>query len=115
MPFGATTVWLGSTHFPATHRAARKVAARSLLELARQLSTPWIICGDFNASPNALFTGRTDLLRVYPESAEPTFPASRPRASIDYFLTSPGVSMKAEALRVTGSDHLPVLGTARLR
>jgi endonuclease/exonuclease/phosphatase family metal-dependent hydrolase len=109
-----TQTWLGSTHFPATHRAARKHAARAVLELVRQLSTPWIICGDFNAAPKALFAGRTDLLRVFPEIAEPTFPAHRPRTPIDYFLASPGIAMKTEVLRVTGSDHLPVLGIARL-
>ena len=107
-------VWAGATHFPASHRASRKEAARAILELARQLSTPWIIAGDFNAAPSALFAGRVDLLRVYPESAEPTFPAHRPRVPIDYFLTSPNVTMKAEVLPAQGSDHLPLLGTARI-
>jgi endonuclease/exonuclease/phosphatase family metal-dependent hydrolase len=100
--------WAGATHFPANLRTARKTAAAALIDVLGQLGTPWIVAGDFNAAPSALFTGRTDLLRVYPSSGEATFPAHRPRVAIDYFLTSPDVAVTAEVLRVPGSDHLPV-------
>ena len=108
------STWVGSTHFPAGSRRARKAAAAALLELLRGLSTPWIVCGDFNAAPSALFAGRTDLLRVHPDSGTPTFPAHRPRVPIDYFLTSPDVSVSASVLAAGGSDHLPVLGRCRM-
>ena len=107
-------VWVGSTHFPATHQSARKAATTALLDVLRELRTPWIVSGDFNDPPSALFTGRTDLLRCHPAAGEPTYPARRPKIAIDYFLTSPDVTMKAEVLHVSGSDHLPILGTARL-
>lgn len=106
--------WVGSTHFPASSRTARKAAAGVLLELLRSLRTPWVVCGDFNAAPAALFAGRTDLLRVHPDSGMPTFPARRPRVPIDYLLTSPDVSVSASVLAAEGSDHLPVLGRCRL-
>jgi endonuclease/exonuclease/phosphatase family metal-dependent hydrolase len=107
-----TTVWAGGTHFPATHHDSRKIAASKLIELTRKLGTPWIICGDFNAAPAALFTGRGEL-RVFPESPEPTFPAHRPRVPIDYCLASPDLVVKTEVLRTPGSDHLPLLTVAR--
>lgn len=108
-----TGAWVGSTHFPATHHASRKAAARQLRQLTHQLSTPWLICGDFNAAPGKLFDGFSDI-RVFPQRAEPTFPARRPRNPIDYILASPGVEMTTEVLSAPGSDHLPLLADVTL-
>jgi endonuclease/exonuclease/phosphatase family metal-dependent hydrolase len=108
-----TAAWVGSTHFPATHHASRKAAARQLRQLTLKLSTPWLICGDFNAPPGKLFDGFSDI-QVFPRRAEPTFPARRPRHAIDYVLTSPGVEVTAEVLRAPGSDHLPLLAEVTL-
>jgi endonuclease/exonuclease/phosphatase family metal-dependent hydrolase len=113
LPVAGASVWFGSTHFPATHHSSRKAAAQTLRQLGLQLSTPWIVCGDFNAPAAALFEGRSDV-RVYPEPAEPTFPADRPTVPIDYVLTSPEVVLKTEVLRASGSDHLPLVAVARL-
>jgi endonuclease/exonuclease/phosphatase family metal-dependent hydrolase len=100
-------LWVGSTHFPATHHASRKAAARKLRQLTLQLTTPWLICGDFNA-PAKLFGDFSDI-RVHPERPPATFPAHRPRTAIDYILASPGVRTTTEVLPAPGSDHLPLL------
>jgi endonuclease/exonuclease/phosphatase family metal-dependent hydrolase len=105
--------WVGSTHFPATRHSSRKAAAGRLRQLTRQLSAPWIICGDFNAPPGKLFDGFGDM-RVFPRRDEPTFPARRPRDAIDYVLAAPGVEVTAEVLRAPGSDHLPLLAEVTL-
>jgi endonuclease/exonuclease/phosphatase family metal-dependent hydrolase len=107
---GGMSVWVGSTHFPATLPDRRETAARTLRRLARGLGEPWIICGDFNAPAAELFAG----LPAYPDPAEPTYPAGAPATAIDYFLTSPGMDVKAEVLPAVGSDHLALLATARL-
>lgn len=108
-----TGLWVGSTHFPASHQSSRKAAARQLRRLTMQLSTPWLISGDFNASAGSLFDGFSDI-RVHPERPPATFPAHRPRTAIDYILTSPGVGTTTEVLRAAGSDHLPLLAEVSL-
>jgi endonuclease/exonuclease/phosphatase family metal-dependent hydrolase len=100
--------WVGGTHFPASEHASRKIAAQALHQLTLRLSTPWLICGDFNAPPDALFGNYSDM-RAQPDPAVPSFPAKRPRKAIDYCLASPGVEVTAEVLPVPGSDHLPLL------
>lgn len=106
-------LWVGSTHFPASHQSSRKAAARQLRRLTMQLSTPWLVCGDFNASAKSLFEAFSDI-RVHPERPSATFPAHRPRAAIDYILASPGVGTTTEVLRAPGSDHLPLLAEVSL-
>ena len=44
----------------------------------------------------------------------PTHPARRPIRAIDYGVASAGVHAAARVLRTAGSDHLPVLVTARI-
>jgi endonuclease/exonuclease/phosphatase family metal-dependent hydrolase len=98
--------WVGSTHFPASEHASRKIAAEALHRLTQRLSTPWVICGDFNAAAGDLF-GKYSGIRAAP--GLPSFPARRPRKAIDYCLASPDVALKASLLDVAGSDHLPLL------
>jgi endonuclease/exonuclease/phosphatase family metal-dependent hydrolase len=112
LPFAGAPLWLGSTHFPASDSRARKVAARELRRVTSQLTSPWIVCGDFNDPPSKCFGDRGDLL-VSPDPARPTFPAHRPRRAIDYCLASAGIFLRSEVLRTQGSDHLPLLTHVR--
>jgi endonuclease/exonuclease/phosphatase family metal-dependent hydrolase len=105
-------VWVGSTHLPNSDPQARAAALRRLLEVAKQLDEPWVICGDFNAPPADWLTPGQPLV-VGPTPARPTFPADSPAVAIDYAIASPGVSLDARPLAVTGSDHLPVLVRCR--
>jgi endonuclease/exonuclease/phosphatase family metal-dependent hydrolase len=98
--------WVGGTHFPASEHASRKIAAQALHQLTLRLSTPWVICGDFNAPADDLF-GKYSGISASPGLA--SFPARRPRKAIDYCLSSPEVAVTASVLDVAGSDHLPLL------
>jgi len=109
--FSGASVWVGATHFPATHHGSRQTAARMLRRLVGQLAAPWIVCGDFNASFATLFRGGD--IRVHPDPPRPTFPARRPVAAIDYAVSSPGIVTTTQIFRVPTSDHLPLLVAAR--
>ncbi len=137
--FSGASIWMGATHFPATHHGSRQTAAGMLRRLLGQVAAPWIICGDFNASFATLFrdgggtggkrrgwlrfpfpnrrrdigTSPDDGLRVHPDPPRPTFPARRPVAAIDYAVSSPDIVTTTQILRVSASDHLPLLIAAR--
>jgi endonuclease/exonuclease/phosphatase family metal-dependent hydrolase len=104
----AAAVWVGSTHLPSSDPQARAAALHRLLEVTQHLDEPWVICGDFNAPPQDWLEPGQPVV-VGPSPALPTCPASSPRVAIDYAIASPGVSLDARPLNVTGSDHLPVL------
>jgi endonuclease/exonuclease/phosphatase family metal-dependent hydrolase len=112
LPFAGATLWVGSTHFPAGDAGARKAAALELRRVTGHLARPWLVCGDFNAAPDDCFADRGDLL-VSPDPARPTFPATHPKAAIDYCIAFPGIFLESEVLRAEGSDHLPLLTIAR--
>ncbi len=78
-----------------------------------------ILCGDFNT-----FKGEDDLemfaresgLQIVVPPQKGTFPARKPRKSIDLFLCSPDIDITSiQALQhVQASDHLPVLMEMKL-
>jgi endonuclease/exonuclease/phosphatase family metal-dependent hydrolase len=103
-------LWVGSTHFPASDKNARKSAGQRLQQLTTLLDGPWLICGDFNAEPSGCFTD-DGTFTVARDLARPTFPTKRPRKSIDYCIARPGLAVETTALPAAGSDHLPVLTT----
>ena len=107
-----TSCWLGSTHFPRADPAGRQLAARRLQQLTAALDEPWLICGDFNAPPAACF-GEHVRLYVAPDPVQPTYPAGQPTEAIDYCLAVAGGTVSATVLQALGSDHLPLLITAR--
>jgi endonuclease/exonuclease/phosphatase family metal-dependent hydrolase len=113
LTFSGAPLWLGSTHLPANDPSDRTAAALRLQELARRLTTPWIICGDFNAPPSACFAD-DDTFVVSPDPVQPTYPAKHPTEPIDYCIAAPGIFLDSAVLRADGSDHLPLLTTARL-
>jgi endonuclease/exonuclease/phosphatase family metal-dependent hydrolase len=105
--------WVGSTHFPASERRARRDAGRRLQQLVRRLDGPWLICGDFNDEPSGCFSD-DGTFTVSRDLVRPTFPAKRPRKSIDYCIARPGLVTETTTLPAAGSDHLPVLTTVRV-
>jgi endonuclease/exonuclease/phosphatase family metal-dependent hydrolase len=111
--FSGVPLWLGSTHLPANDPGDRTAAALRLQELARRLTTPWIICGDFNAPPSACFTDDGTFV-VSPDPVQPTYPATHPTKPIDYCIAAPGTFVQSVVLQAGGSDHLPLLITLSL-
>jgi endonuclease/exonuclease/phosphatase family metal-dependent hydrolase len=110
LTFSGAPLWLGSTHLPANDPGDRAAAALRLQELARRFTTPWIICGDFNAPPSACFTDDGTFV-VSPDPVQPTFPANHPTRPIDYCIAAPGTFHHGVVLQTGGSDHLPLLTT----
>jgi len=108
------SLWLGSTHLPRTDARARTAASLRLQELARGLTVPWIIFGDFNAPPSACFTADGTLV-ISPDPVQPTYPAGHPIEPIDYCIAALGTMLDSTVLQIGGSDHLPLLINARLQ
>ena len=104
--------WVGSTHLPRGSAEARTAALRRLISITEELDGAWLVCGDFNTPASSWLSG-ADAVVTAPRPAQPTSPANKPVAAIDYCLASLGLSLGAEVLDVNGSDHLPVLVTAR--
>jgi endonuclease/exonuclease/phosphatase family metal-dependent hydrolase len=111
--FSGASLWLGSTHLPRSDPSARTAAALRLQELARGLSSPWIVCGDFNAPPSSFFADAGPIV-VSPDPVQLSYPARNPVEAIDYCIASPGIFLDSTVLKADGSDHLPLLTTARL-
>lgn len=103
---GIHLVWTGEERYS---QAAR------LIEIFRGETTPVILAGDFNSTPDSEVM---DLLgtawRVPPKGEDRfTFPADAPDREIDYILYRPGERFEAVEHRVihepSASDHRPVL------
>jgi len=107
------SLWVGSTHLPRSDESARAKALHRLARHVERLDDPWIICGDFNVEARFWRDNYPSYL-VNPNPERPTYPAHRPIESIDYFIGSPDIFIKAEVLPATGSDHLPVAATVSL-
>ena len=110
LTFGDMSIWIGSTHLPASRRGSRRGAARTLLSHVAGLEAPWLICGDFNDPPSACF-GNLGAIQVTPRRVRRTYPAPFPVRRIDYCIAAPGVTADSVVLREKGSDHLPLLTT----
>jgi endonuclease/exonuclease/phosphatase family metal-dependent hydrolase len=111
---GGAWVWVVSTHLPASNTGDRARALSRFAALMGHLDAPWLACGDFNA-PASMWAGELPGATFCPDPPKPTHPARRPRHPIDYCVASPGVDAEARVLRTAGSDHLPVLVSARIR
>jgi endonuclease/exonuclease/phosphatase family metal-dependent hydrolase len=97
---------------PRSDAKAREQALGRLTALTGNLSTPWVICGDFN-TPASTWLDLQGPYSFAPSGAQPTHPTDQPTESIDYAVAGSGSLLGAEVLAVGGSDHLPVLVTLR--
>jgi endonuclease/exonuclease/phosphatase family metal-dependent hydrolase len=68
-----------------------------------------LIAGDLNCRPARRY-GRWQRVNNNGRRTSWTYPASRPRRAIDHVLTTqPGNVTSTRVLRISGSDHLPIL------
>ncbi len=90
----------------------KSIRAKQFKELYQQFSDfkSKIICGDFN-----IFEGTAELddlstkSQLKLSSQEATFPAFKPKKSLDLFLISNNLKTKTKVLKNQLSDHLPVV------
>lgn len=100
----------------------RQSQIRELSDWIQELNTPWILIGDFNATPDSaeiqsLVQLAHPLYREHPEWVRDlSYPAVHPDRRIDYiFFSSDFELKKMEVLENgTSTDHRPVLAELRL-
>jgi endonuclease/exonuclease/phosphatase family metal-dependent hydrolase len=109
---GGVRLWTAAVHLglSAQQRAEHALVILDLLDGRH----PVILGGDLNEDPFGRAAARlADELQDAGAGGEPTFPASEPRARIDYIFVAPGIRVERvwhgnERLWPL-SDHLPVL------
>jgi endonuclease/exonuclease/phosphatase family metal-dependent hydrolase len=101
---------VGATHLPQGDASSRGTALDNLKARMDEMPGPWLVCGDFNAAPDAWLAAPSPF-PVAPAQPAPTHPTDRPRRCIDYAVGSPGSNLSGRVLDSPGSDHLPVLVT----
>jgi endonuclease/exonuclease/phosphatase family metal-dependent hydrolase len=96
----AGPVWLDS----------RTDAAQRLAAIAQELTSQWLLLGDFNM-PAPVWLDAYPFLAAYPMPATPTYPSKDPVEPIDYCVAPQELSVRAEVLAEEGSDHLPIFAS----
>lgn len=95
--------------------ATRAQQARELRTLLEGEALPFIVCGDFNSTPNDwayahLSEGLLDAFKVAGKGWGATYPASRPLVRIDFVLASPEWRVRRSyVVKALSSDHRPVI------
>ena len=95
--------------------------ARRLRQRLDAEPLPYLLCGDFNATANNwayahLVSGLTDAFAADGLGVGATYSARWPWVRIDYVLASPEWEVtSAQTLRVSASDHLPLVVRLRWR
>lgn len=115
-----TFLRFGSTHLDAqSDQANRLLQAEEIGRLAAAEQLPFVLGGDFNATPEA--TVMTNLDKYFRRSCYtcgPTIPASQANKTIDYLLFAPASRFAVLGHQVVqeklASDHLPVEAQLRL-
>lgn len=114
LPSGDEFIFIG-THLDHTRDQTDRIAqAKRLNELFKDNTTPTILAGDLNFTPDS------DPMKIMSEvwtdacagNPEMTFPSRNPRRRIDYVLYLPADRWRVVETKVpderVGSDHLPV-------
>jgi endonuclease/exonuclease/phosphatase family metal-dependent hydrolase len=98
----------------------RRRQVEAILDEADKASVPHALLGDLNAPPTAaelapLFERFADAWNVAGVGDGFTFPASEPKARIDYALVSPQLRVRRVSVpALAGSDHLPLVAEVAL-
>jgi endonuclease/exonuclease/phosphatase family metal-dependent hydrolase len=99
------------THLDYTDTKERQVQVAKLNEVLLEEPYPVMVCGDFNARPDAkeITEGMSAWERLC--NTEPTVPSQKPRNKIDYIFAYPRETWKgieATTWKIQLSDHLPI-------
>jgi endonuclease/exonuclease/phosphatase family metal-dependent hydrolase len=100
--------------------AERRLQVQAILDEAEKALVPHALLGDLNAPPTApelapLFERFRDAWMVAGHGDGFTFPASEPKARIDYVLVAPRLAVRRAIVPdLAGSDHLPLVADVTL-
>jgi endonuclease/exonuclease/phosphatase family metal-dependent hydrolase len=120
LPNGAE-IRFGSTHLDAQKAPVnREIQMKEIGNIASAEKLPFIIAGDFNASPESEVIRELD--RYFTRtcrSCPPTIPVENPDKAIDFIAYCPANRFSVKSHQVVNekyaSDHLPVVAEIRLR
>jgi endonuclease/exonuclease/phosphatase family metal-dependent hydrolase len=105
----------GSTHLDVRSAANRNLQVQKIIEVAAQESIPFVVAGDFNATPGSSAINLLDqnLIPTCTDNCEPTIPVDKPNRTIDFVAFSKTSGFKVISQKVIperyASDHLPVV------
>ncbi|MDO4665479.1 MAG: endonuclease/exonuclease/phosphatase family protein [Actinomycetaceae bacterium] len=100
---------VATTHLEVNSVVARRQLVRAWNHVAAP--GPAVLCGDFNLGPTAV---ESVGLPAQVIAHAPTFPAPRPRKTIDYVVGSHVEIGAVETFAVDGSDHLGIIAEMRV-
>lgn len=119
---GGKEILFGSTHLD-QHRddETRMLQARTIANIVRSFTLPFIIGGDFNSEPDSRPMRLLDsvLTRSCRADCPLTIPTEKPAKTIDHILFTPAASFTSLGVRsireTYASDHLPVMAEIRIQ
>ncbi len=97
-------------HLAVLSRKVRRNQMQEISEMVKKCPRPYLVCGDFNLHEGLQelkeFIKTTKMKLV---KTPKTFPTFKPNRTIDLFLSSPGLKIKAAGvINMPFSDHLPI-------
>jgi endonuclease/exonuclease/phosphatase family metal-dependent hydrolase len=108
------TIRFGSTHLDVRNAQTREAQVQHIVTVANSEATPFIVAGDFNATPDspAIRVLDQNFTRTCQDCA-PTIPVINPKRAIDFIAFTKGAAFKVLSQQVVperyASDHLPVV------
>lgn len=111
----------GSTHLDAQKEPTnRELQIKEITRLAGNEKMPFIIAGDFNATPESSVIAELDMKFTRTcQSCAPTIPEINPRKTIDFIGYLPAAKFSVVSHHVVAeryaSDHLPVVAVLKLQ
>jgi endonuclease/exonuclease/phosphatase family metal-dependent hydrolase len=110
----------GTTHLDNSNPGNRESQVRKINDIANKERLPFIVGGDFNATPESdQMKLLKDVFVFTCEACEPTIPVINPKRAIDFIVfsrTSPFRLVSLQVIREEyASDHLPVLAELELK
>ncbi|GAB3816766.1 endonuclease/exonuclease/phosphatase family protein [Pontibacter rugosus] len=110
-----TSIRFGSTHLDAQKSSVnRDMQAAEIVKIASADKLPFVIAGDFNATPGSeTITLLDSHFKRSCEPCSPTIPVNNPTKAIDFISYAPANKFRVDQQQVIGeryaSDHLPIV------
>ncbi|AKD05897.1 hypothetical protein PKOR_21845 [Pontibacter korlensis] len=114
-----TSIRFGSTHLDAQRASVnREMQAAKILEIASAEKLPFVIAGDFNATPGTeTITLLDSHFKRSCEPCSPTIPVNNPTKAIDFISYAPANRFRVDQQQVIAeryaSDHLPIVAVLK--
>ncbi|MBF9255705.1 endonuclease/exonuclease/phosphatase family protein [Pontibacter sp. 172403-2] len=114
---GGKAIRFGSTHLDVRSAGNRDQQVRTINDIAAKEKIPFIVAGDFNATPESSAIAELDkrFTRTCISDCAPTIPVNNPTRTIDFIAFTKDSPFQVVSQKVIpetyASDHLPVVVT----